>query len=250
MRYNTEGNVSQPLLCSDTSVDSLMLLVERMSPGGMLLHVKRDNVLSADALRDEQVTYSMGLRAAARLDIRQYLGVRMGRGVAMFTAIPRGGIHWQHLVWWQIGQRGSYRHQKLRGDWPVDMRKIVPRDIPWQDMCVLLLLEGELNTTQTPLDTLLDSETLTAPQEPEKISIPTVGSMPAGSASTPFSDTGRSSPSGDDTTDEIYPDDSISQQFVSSHCYASWQATGLAPTVPVRGVAAGATAEAPRPRES
>jgi hypothetical protein len=120
-----------------------------------------------------------------------------------------------------MGQREAYQHQKLRGDWPVDMRKVVPRDIPWQEVCVLMFLEGELNTTQTPLDTLLDSETLNAPAEPEKLSIPTVGTMPPPSASEPHSDTTADE-------DEVYPDDSISQQFVSTFsCFKAWRNTGL-----------------------
>ena len=59
--FGTDADDSEPLLNNDTSVDTLMLMTERMSPGGSLLHVRRGGSLSSDAIRDSQVVYKLGL---------------------------------------------------------------------------------------------------------------------------------------------------------------------------------------------
>ena len=98
--FGEEADDSQPLLHEDTSIDPLMLMAERMSPGGSLLHCKRLDTYSADAIRDRQLVCNLGFKATVRFDIHQYLGVRMGRGVPIFTAIS--GVRLQHLVWWPL----------------------------------------------------------------------------------------------------------------------------------------------------
>eukprot|EP00969_Alexandrium_andersonii_P214746 9484082-Alexandrium_andersonii.AAC.1 len=78
--------------------------------------------VSVDATRGDLHTWRIGQKLAARLDIHRYLGVWLLKDVRY--AQPRKDVLRQHVSWWPCGNSKQYQVVKMKGEWPVDFKKL------------------------------------------------------------------------------------------------------------------------------
>ena len=90
------------MVTHDDSMNSLMHLVEKMSPIGHLLHaetfVNGKLLWSIDTARDAGRTLRMGMKASVRLGIHRFAGFHMARGKKIISPLKDFCVSASHLV--------------------------------------------------------------------------------------------------------------------------------------------------------
>ena len=122
-------------------MESIVQALSGARGGTLSLHYKDDNgQLSADAIRDNAVTFQNGLKTALRTRCREYRGCRLFKEVDIIPSTP--GVNRQIVVWWPTGQSSEYRIQTLDTSKSFRISDILGDGLRPSEVSGIILLDG------------------------------------------------------------------------------------------------------------